>query len=325
VIRKRLGRFATVLTTGVMALMLLGVGGAVAKTPTWTIDVVKLPTVVAAGNNAGYAATVRNIGPSNINALTLTVTPTSTPTATPTYFSGLTWSGSGPNDCTGTGTLVCNLGTVVAGTTITFTVAYAVPETQSGSFDVMFSLRAGTGDTGSDGGTSRGDSFNKTFSTGVASNQNFDGGFVVGDGTFADNQIVGRGNKQATSLTAPTNHIPVTIEDGITAGVNCTGTACDHLFGEWSKMNVSGGATFGTAFKVTLLVWGGAVPAGTQPADIQFVHVLDDGTTQVVDTTCTYDTAGAPTNAECITVTKVGSNFQIVAWLFKNGFGRGGI
>jgi hypothetical protein len=303
-----------------------------AKQPSWTIDLERLPPSVAAGRNAGYSAVVKNIGPSNINALTLTVTPASTPNATPVYFSGLTWNVGGPGSCTETGKLVCNLGTVVAGTSISFTVAYLVPANQGGTFDVEFSLRAGTGDTGSDGGSSRGDSFAKTAKTGVNSNQDYDGGFTVGATTLSDNQSVGRNNKQATTLVSPESLIPVTIEDGITTGVPCTGAACAGVFGEWSKMSVANGKTYGTPFKVTLLVWGGSVPGGTSTDEIKFVHVLDDPdptdaippVTQVIDTECD-STTSTPTNAECLTVTKVGNNYKIVVWLFKNGFGRGGI
>jgi hypothetical protein len=306
-------------------LTAVGFGTATAKTPSWTIDITRLPTSVAGGNDAGYFATVTNKGPSNINALTLTVTPAATPNASPSYFSGLTWSTGGPGSCTSTGKLVCDLGTLSAGVSVTFTVAYGVPSNQNGSFDVEFALRANTGDTGSDhGGNSRGDSFAKTAKTGISSNQNFDGGFVVGDSTYTDNHNVGRNNKQATTLVSPESLIPVTVEDGITSGVDCTGAACAGVFGEWSKMSVANGKTYGAPFKVTLLVWGGSVPGGTKAEDIQFVHVLDDGTTEVIDTPCT-PTTGTPTNAECLTVTKVGNNFQIVVWLFKNGFGRGGI
>jgi hypothetical protein len=323
--RSRIGRLFGILAAAVLILTAVGFGTATARTPNWTIDVVRLPTSVAGGNDAGYFATVKNNGPSNINALTLTVTPASTPNATPSYFSGLAWSVGGPGSCTATGKLVCTLGTVNAGVSISFTVAYGVPANQSGSFDVEFSLKAATGDTGSDhGGTSRGDSFSKVAKTGVSSNANVDGGFVVGDTAYADNQSVGRNNKQATSLTSPETLIPVTIEDGITTGVNCTGAACAGVFGEWSKMSVANGKTYGAPFKVTLLVWGGAVPGGTKVEDVKFVHVLDDGTTEVISQACTPST-GTPTNAECLTVTKVGKDFKIVVWLFKNGFGRGGI
>jgi hypothetical protein len=322
--RSRIGRVFGVFAAAVLVLAAAGFGTVSAKTPNWSIDINRLPTAVAAGNSAGYAVVVKNNGPSNINALTLTVTPASTPDATPAYFSGLTWSAGGATSCTSTGKLVCNLGTVNAGVSISFTVAYAVPSSQTGSFDVAFALRAGTGDTGSDGGTSRGDSFTKSASTGIASNQNFDGGFVVGDGSYTDNQTLGRNNKQATSLETTASLIPVTIEDGITTGVPCTGVICSKLIGEWSRMNVNNGTTFGTPFKVTLMVWSGAVPGGTKTTDIKFVHVLDDGTTQVISTACN-STTGTPTNAECLTVTQVGKDFKIVVWLFKNGFGRGGI
>lgn len=322
--RTPIRRLLGVTSAAAIVLSVVAFAPVAAKQPSWTIDIERLPTAVTAGRNAGYSAIVRNIGPSNINALTLTVTPASTPNATPAYFSGLTWNVGGPGTCTATGKLVCTLGTVPAGTAISFIVAYAVPANQGGTFDVEFALRAGTGDTGSDGGSSRGDSFAKVAKTGVNSNQNFDGGFAIGQTTYSDNQNVGRSNRQATTLESPESLIPVTIEDGITSGVTCTGAACAGVFGEWSKLGVANGKTYGQPFKVTLLVWGGAVPSGTKVEDVQFVHVLDDGTTEIIDTPCTPST-GTPTNAECLTVTKVGNNFKIVVWLFKNGFGRGGI
>jgi hypothetical protein len=324
VIRKRLGRLATVITAGSMALLLLGVGAATAKNPSWTIDVTRLPVSVAAGNDAGYFVTLANAGTSNINAATLRVTTSDTPDATPTYFSGLTWNTGGPElSCSPSGALVCDLGTLAAGTTITFTVAYHVPSGTTGSFDVVFSLESASGNTGSDrGGNSRGDRLNVGASTGISSNQNFDGGFVVGETTYQTNQSVGRRNPQASTVENTASLIPVTVEDGITSGVPCTVGACSNAFGEWTALNVNDGHTYATPFKVTILIWGNAVPGGVQPGDIVLLHTLDDGTTEVIDTPCSPST-GTPTNPECLTVTKVGNNYQIVAWVFKNGNMRG--
>lgn len=324
-IRKRLGRLATVLTAGSMALLLLGVGSAAAKNPTWSITAVKLPSTVGAGRDAGYFVTVRNAGTSNINAATLKVIAPAGAPAAPTYFSGLMWNSGGPGSCTTSGQLVCNLGTMPAGTTITFTVALHVPTGTSGTFDATFSLESASGNTGSDSGhNSRGDALIVTSKTAIGSGSNFDGGFSVnGSTTYSTNQSVGRNNKQASTVVSPNTVIPVTVEDGITSGVACTAAKCSNAFGEWTVLHVNDGATFGNAFKVTLLIWGGSVPGGVSTSDVVLLHTLDNGTTETISQACTPST-GTPTNAECITVTKVGNNFQIVAWLFKNGGIRGG-
>lgn len=330
--RKPIGRFATVLTASSLALMLLGVGSVTAATPNWDIDIVKLPATVAPGRHAGYEITVSNAGPSNINALSVTVTPTDTPAATPAYVSAFVYTAGGPASCTTTGLLVCQVGTLVARASVTFRVAYLVPAGESGAFDLSVSLRAGTGDTGSDGGNnSRGDKYTETAATALGST-NFDGGFDVnGLAVYQTNPSLGRRNVQSTQLTSPASLIPVTIEDGITSGVTCsveTNAACGRLFGEWSKLNVDGGTPFATPFKVVITLLGNAVPGGTGADDIVVVHVLDGGGIDVIGDAANEicdSTTGTPTNAECITVTKVGNNYQIVVWLFQNGSIRGGI
>jgi hypothetical protein len=211
-----------------------------------------------------------------------------------------------------------------------------VPSDQTGSFDLNVGLVAGTGNTESDTpGQSRGDKKTFTDSTPISQSSNFDGGFVVNDVSYSTNQNIGRRNIQATLLESPAIHIGVTIEDGSTTGVTCDGTtdpetvnpACDRLFGEWSKLNVDDSALFGTPFKVTLLVYGSAVPGGTSVDNIVLVHVLDNGSVDVIGDTADEicdSTTTMPSNAECITVTKAGNNYKIVAWLFQNGGLRGG-
>lgn len=311
--------------------MALGVGPASAANPTWKITARLLPTEVAPGNNAGYFVTVENIGPSNINALTLKVTPESTPTGTtlnePSHFDGLTWNFGGPGSCTESGQLVCDLGTFAAGARVTFTVAYGVPTGTSGTFDVMFSLRAGTGDTGSDGkGKSRGDQGDFPFSTDVNTTANFDGGFAVDETLFQTIGTLGRQNKQNSSVDSPESLVPVTIEELAPGDVTCN-PACPGAFGEWTALNVADNKDYDdetpTPFQVTIFVWGGAVPGGTSVDQIYVLHTTNAGATYEIREHCTPST-GTPTNAECLTVTKVGSNYKIVVWLYQNGNLRGG-
>ena len=321
-IRKRLARFATVATTAAIALALVGVGGAAAKTPNWSINAVRLPTAVGAGNDAGYFVTIRNNGPSQINALSLAVTPAATPAATPSYFSGLAWNQGGPGSCSNTGQLLCNLGTLTAGTVITFTVAYSVPSTQNGTFDVAFAIRAGTGDTGSDSkGNSRGDKLEIVARTGIGANQNFDAGFVVDDQSYSTGGNLGRQNKQTSAVEVTDTLITVTVEDGNgVAAPPCALDECDGAFGEWTYLDVPGNTNL---IKATLMVWGGAVPGGVRADEIYAIHVDDAGEATVIDTPCSPAT-GTPGNAECLTATKIGNNYRIVVWLFGNGNLRGG-
>lgn len=329
-IRKRLGRIATLISTAMLATMLLGVGSASAANPTWAVSFDRLPNVVSPGNDAGWFVTVTNDGPSNINDLNISIT-SEEAGALPSYFVGMDLSSGGTESCsTATGALVCNVGTLVDDGTVTFTVAFDVPSTDTGTFDLNISLRAGTGDTETDGpGKSRGDKVTFTNSTPISSSSNFDGGFTVDDFTYQTNQNIGRRNLQATTVENVGGSIGVTIEDGITTGVNCSTTvqpACATLFGEWSSLNVGDGAPFGSPFKVTLLISGSSVPGGTSVDDIVLVHVLDNGSIDVIGDTADERcaSAGDSASAECIFVTKIGSTYRIVAWLFQNGNLRGG-
>lgn len=308
--------------------MLVGVGAVTAANPSWNVSFDRLPNVVAPGNDAGWLVTVTNNGPSNINDLNVSITSEELG-ALPTYISDLTLSSAGTESCdTATGALVCNVGTLVDGGTVTFTVAFDVPATDTGTFDLNIGLRAGTGDTETDGpGKSRGDKVNFINSTPISTSSNFAGGFSGDDSTYQTNQNIGRRNLQASTVENISANIGVTIEDGITSGVDCATAASRTCFAEWTALNVDDGAEFGTPFKVTLLISGSALPGGTSVDDVVLVHVLDDGSIDVIgddaDETCD-STTGTPTNAECITVTKVGNNYKIVVWLNSNGNIRGG-
>lgn len=311
-IRKRLGRFATMFTATAMALALLGVGTATAKTPSgWSVTATALPATVKAGNVAGYSFTIRNDGPSNVNAVTFTIVPADTPNATPAYFSELTPAYS----CTGTGQLVCDLGTMAAGTVITGTVAYTVPTTSSGTFDVSFQLKSGSGYVPGDN-QSRGDAYAKVFKTSISASQNFDGGFTIGATTFQTTGSLGRNNKQTTQLDTTTLNVPVTVTDGV-SDFPCN--LCSNLVGEWSVLDVNNGNS--GPIKVTIMVWGGSVPGGVSASDLYLLHADGSGGYNVVDQLCD----STHSNADCLdgVPTKVGNNYKIVAWLTRNGGLRG--
>ena len=328
-IRERLGRLFTMGLSAVLALMLLGVGSVTAATPDWFITIVPTPDKVGAGNghDAGFVVTVGNDGPSQINALSVTTKALDTPGVAPTYLSDLAYNTGGSVSCAIAVPQTCQIGTLVAGQSVTFTVAYAVPSTETGNFELNVSIRAGTGDTESDGPkkSSRGDAFDLTRSATIAGG-NFDGGFVFGADIYQTNPALGNRNIQATSLTGAPQLVPVTIEDGIPSDADCDAVgddpACVGLFGEWSLLNVkdgNGGVPFETPFKVTLMVRGG--PGAN--ADVQVVHILDDGSIDVIDETCAF--SGATPTTECLVAMKNGNVWTIDVWLFTNGSIRGGI
>ena len=308
--RKRLSRLATALISASLLVAMAAAAPASAATPGWIIiNLQKLPPVVADGAVAGYSFTIKNQGKSNISALYLT----DRYVGVPVYFSN-----SRGTTCQLSPDLRCAFGALNAGATIDVVIAYRVGTTD---FSDTFQLDS-TGDPAGRN-NSHGDSYLLPVTTNVSTSSNFDGGFTTAAAQLLQtNQTLGNGNKQSTSLVSPSTFIPATIEDGITTGVPCSISLCAHLIGEWSKLSVNGGATFGTAFKVTIMVWGGAVPSGVTTANIFLLHTRDNGTTDAITLACNSTTA--PTNAECITVSKVGNNFKIVAWLFSNGGLRGG-
>jgi len=262
----------------------------------------------------------------------MVVTTPVTPNAAPSYFSGLTWNFDPHGSCTGTGPggsgpLACDLGTLTGsqtvGQSVSFTVAYHVPTGTTGSFDMTVAIQSGSGNTGSDGGHSRGDAFSKSASTAIGG-RDFDGGFSISGDTFQTTGTLGRNNKQTTRLETTDSVIPVTITDGVSTypcTVTVTDTQCSRLIGEWSVLNVNNTHNV-HPIKVTLLIWGGSVPGGLSTSDIYLIHAYGTGAETPVQRACD---ANPPTNADClVSVTKVGSNFQIVAWLAHNGSIRGG-
>jgi hypothetical protein len=309
-------------------------GLATAATPSWSINIVKLPPTVVAGQDAGYRVTVANAGPSNINGLSL-----STNITVPvTYFSQLSAFTTGPATCAYINVpFTCNLGTMNAGQSTTFTIAYQTSGT--GTFDMTVSLRSSSGDTGSDGkGKSRGDALSVTAKTGLDSG-NFAGGYFQGDTLIQTNPTVGKNNKQSTSLVgfaaSTSNPYDVMIRDGSTSlptdpadpnfGLVCEDPVCAGRTSEWSLINLKEGQAQTAAFHVTLVVAASLVPAVTMESDVVLVHVWFDAFgvqhTDVIGASgarCSPST-GYPTNPECITVSKVGPNWKVDAWVFHNG------
>ena len=353
--KRRTRRSGVALVAAALAIFMIAPASSLASTPGWyfTVDNSLSPPVVGTGYNAAFVVTITNAGPSNISALYLsTDIPKTAANVSPTYIGPATYSptpGSGPTSpCNpaGSGPLYCSFGSLANGASVTLTVAFkaASPGTNIGNPNGTtaclplvdteawtFHFTAfGNGNTPSDKGTkSHGDTLCGQASIDTSSSKDFAGGFTLDTTTFStSSDNFGKNNKQTTGLTPPEALIPATVEDGSTvpAPTDCQDSHCANAFGEWSKLSVRGGHNYSpTAFKVVILVWGGAVPGGTSPGDIVLLRVADDGsTTDVIDLPCTFDVGSTtPNNPECLTVTKVGPNFRIVAWVFHNGWMKG--
>jgi len=312
----RARRFAATLSAALLGLMVLGPAATLASPPGWNIiNLKKLPAVVQPGNDAGYSFTITNQGKSNISQLYLT----DTIAVPPTY---LTSTRAG---CVTSPRLSCSFGALAPGDTIDIVIAYATPTTGN-SFDVTFELN-GTGNTPSDGGTSHGDTLTASASTALNSSQNFAGGFSPAAITFLNNQVLDRTNVQSGKVTAPGAHLPVTLEDGLADNAfNCSSVPqCSTRFGEWARLEVANGATFSNGIHVTITVFSKNLKPGASTTNINLIHVPASGSPHVISLRCNGSTTldAVASGPECITVTPVGKNFQIDAYLLSNGGLRG--
>jgi uncharacterized repeat protein (TIGR01451 family) len=334
----RLRRLAAVVSTSLIALMLVGPASTSAAQPGWYFEnvggpvkvidkaLVYQPDTVAPGNDAGYTFRIANRGTSNIASLYLT----DLVDAVTTYVSS-TRLGCSPVGAQ----LSCSFGALNPGDFIDITVAYTTPESGS-AFAVTFQLNT-TGvvvDKGSN--NSHGDALNLVLSTALNGTKDFDGGFWLDPGTIANNPELGKKNIQAGEVTPPPSavNIPVTIQDGAQVVFSCPATlpACANTFGEWTKVNVNNGATYADGIKVVIKIWGPAVPTGATVDTIDLIHVPDVGAAYTISTRCLNDSLNpdntdVPADAnsygdECITVTKNGNIYQIVSWQLDNGGNR---
>jgi Domain of unknown function DUF11 len=288
-------------------------GGASASPPRWSMTVTDLPAVVHNGSNAGYRVTISNAGPSNISSLFL-VTKTQ---SSPSYVDQPT---QGSCSAAGAGPLVCNFGALGAGASVTVVVAYMTPSSGT-SFDPVFQGNSNGATYSDPNSTSHGDTLqdpNET-PTRLTSDINFAGGFSLDTGAVGDSAVLDKNNVQSTSVVPPAADIVTTVQDGNPGySPGCSQCTGQTLFGDWSRITVGHGEQFGDLFPVSILVFGKVIPAHTTLDQINLAHVQDDGTSSILSVRC-----GPTPTLNCVTVTPVGSNVRITAWVNQNGGVRG--
>jgi hypothetical protein len=308
--KKLLGRALGVLGLVGVAVV-AGVGSASAGQPHWSMTVENLPALAAAGSEAGFEVTITNAGPSNIAKLFLR---TDTAVA-PDYVT--TTQGT----CTDPGrVLSCTFGALRKGQSVTVVAAFPTGGDDT-EFDAGF-FATTSGSSGSDkGNSSHGDTLrdpNET-ATQLTDSPDFAGGFSVDGLPVSTDSDLSDSNIQSTTVAPPGGGIVTTAQDGLgPAAFTCTG-CLGTLFGEWSAVNVDEGNVVDGLIQVTLIVRAGEIPYGDTVDDISLVHVLDNGSTQILTERCGY----VPT-AGCIEVTELESgDFQITAYVDQNGGFKG--
>jgi uncharacterized repeat protein (TIGR01451 family) len=313
----RVGKLlAGLMTVGLLVTALAP--SAIAAPPRWAMTVTQLVSGgVTAGSAQGFDIVISNRGPSNISSLYLV---DSVP-------DGTVYLDSSRAGCDPAGSeLFCTFGALNAGASISVRVAYLVPFASSGG-NVTFEINS----TGIVPGknNSHGDALDVSQSVTVlpAGTGDKAGQWVITPGyTLANNQAVSNANPQATRVAGIGQYIPVSLEDGSGVSFQCPKSSCkDRLFGQWSRVSVAGGASFGTAFEVTITVAESALPGGTNPDKVVVYHVLDDGTIQKISTACTTTppTGSAP---ECRSASFDGAgNLVISVWVYRNGGFKGAL
>lgn len=261
-IRRLGGGAAALLLAG--ATLLSASGAVLAAVPSADASSAAIPAGFSAGNNAGFRGTFKFTDGSTLAKLYLVLQTTGADANV--YFSATKNGANVARFCTvGAATTTCEFKTIRTNDSFVVTSAYS---TSAATVTANF-VWSTTGSTGSDGGTSHGDTWDDSIQTAsLIADSNYGGGFsVASGGSIANAQAVTATNRQATRLGGLPAGVLATVLDGDGAGGTCVSNAtidCTTLFGEWSEVNVGDGQAFGSPFTIVITYYSGT-PRG-------FVH-----------------------------------------------------
>ncbi len=289
-------------------------------TPTWEIvSTVSLPPAVSPGSDAGYAVTIRNRGPSNISQLFLT---TDAAAPNPTY------ADPSQGSCNASGPLLCNVGPLRKGRTVTVVVAFPTPATGASALNVNFVWNTtGLGSGGGD--SSHGDELIQPASTSLNSSGDFSGAFVRGIPQVDNDTSLSNSNRQWTRVFVPGTNVPVTVADESAVVGNAGCPVALGCFTGTSEIHVANGAVFANGFKIQIGLDGSQLAPGTNANNLDFWHQFDaprvvGGVTvsgELVTEACKF-TGGSttPKSLPCVDVTNAGGGDLLATlWLRENG------
>jgi hypothetical protein len=325
-------RSGAALVAALLLSALLVPASSLAAVPGWAMQVVATPSDSACASGIGFCATVSpaaatrfkvtitNNGKSNIAQLYLTDTMTGAPlSVTPS------------TGCSTSGELLCSLGSLRSHASVTRTIVYRMPS-GAGSLDFRFEANT-TGVSGSDGGTSHGDTLRTSGHLVLDGSADYNGGFIL-DGSNLGTDGTGG---QSTTLTPPDSNIGVTIRE-VTGTTNPCGAGTP--IGQLVLLNVSDGQVYSAPFKTALTIGTSGLPDELELSQVKLCHKYDNGTA-VFLRQCAFDVAPASNETACFFPKFAGTHHpdrephgiadaddwsQLVLdlWDFQNGSIRGG-
>lgn len=304
-----------------------------ANTPGWQMSVVATPADAPCGTGIDFCNTVN---PSAYVRFVVTVSNAGKSTISKAFLTdtlpGAPYSVTPTTGCNSSGQLLCSLGALKPGKSATRTIIYQMPST-AGSLDFRFEVNT-AGVSGSDGGTSHGDTLKKNGHLVLDGSADYVGGYILTNGDLATGGTGG----QSTTLTPPVSGIGVTIRE-----VSGTTNPCSSgtPVGQLVLLNVSDGTTYVTPFKTALTIATSGLPDELTLGQVKLCHKYDNGTATFLPP-CTADVA--PTNGQACFFAKWGgpaiveheshevaggdaddwTNLIIDMWDFQNGSIRGG-
>lgn len=276
-----------------LASLLLGAllipAASLASTPGWTMSVVSTPDDPTCATGIDFCATVN---PSAYMKFVVTVTNKATSKSTisklflTATYAATPYSVTPTTGCNPTGELLCSLGSLKPGQSASRTIIYQMPATGS-ALDFRFEVNT-AGVSGSDGGTSHGDTLKKFGHFTLDNSSEFVGGYILTNGDLS----TGGAGGQSTTLTPPSGGIGVTLRE-----VSGTTSPCSSgtPIGQLVLLNVSDGAVYTTPFKTVLSIATSGLPDELVLGQVKLCHQYDSGTAKFLPK-CTSD--AAPTNGQ---------------------------
>jgi hypothetical protein len=266
-----------------------------------------IPGSVTPGANVAFDVYFKNTSNSNLSQLFLK---SKTSDATPAGGSLVGVENTTQGTCsTSDGNVYCAFGAVNSLASVTVRVVYTTPST-TGNFTVPFNFST-TGVAPDGGQNSHGDDYPTPGVAILDAALNYGGAYTSAGGQLVtDNTTLSkRQNPQYTQVNAPEAGIGITVGE---ATFPCP-ASIGKCFGQWSVISVDGGADYSPSGFSVVLGYEGKI------GNAKFVHVLDDGTVQLL-TACSANPAPvAERDPGCYWIDASGSNTIVTIWLIENG------
>jgi hypothetical protein len=302
------------------------VPAASAAPPKWSITATQAATFVNSGSAQAFDITITNNGPSNISSLYLVAaSDNSGSTASVVADEPVYITSSRAGACSNPdGGLLCSFGAVNKGVTVTVTVAYTMPLASGNT--ILFGLNTTGLVVG--GNNSHGDAIYTTPQVVTilpATEINRGGKFTLANNDSVSNdQAVSSSNVQATKLLGLEAYLGASVADGSGVTFSCPKAKCKaKLFGEWSDVNVDGGAKQTTPFGVQITIAMSALPNNLVLADVVLYHVVAGGAVETISQACVDGAAVPSTGCLDDVYLDADGNLVILALVFYNGGYKG--